>query len=166
MLRKMAVDKICLIQGSFKEGLDQEVRDYQRIGVFIDYSYKSAKVLKRAFALSKSCSILHIVHILSTKLPYHSKPLVGLDPEYHQLLRQHAEELIEKSEKKAKDAGINYQVHLLEGDPAVEILKFAQEAKLDLIILGSKDKIGSAKNLGSVSSHIAAEAKCSVLIER
>jgi len=166
LLRKMAADKICMIQGSFKEGLDQEVRDYKKIGVFIDYSYKSAKVLKRAFALSKSCSILHIVHILSTKLPYHNKPLVSLDPEYHQLLRQHAEELVEKAEKKAAEAGINYQVHLLEGDPAVEILKFAQEAKLDLIILGSKDKIGSAKNLGSVSNHVAAEAKCSVLIER
>ena len=161
----MTIKQVCEL-GSFKEGIDQPVTDYKRVAVAIDNSYKAAKVLRRALLMSKNCSILYIIHVMQTMLPYAMKSTISMEPEYKDILQNESTALFEVAKKKADEAKLNYETVLLEGDPAEEMLKFLKENKIELIIVGSKDKIGSAKNLGSVSSKIAAEATCSALIER
>ena len=162
----MMPKQICELQGSFTEGFNQIVSDYKTMAVAIDNSYSSAKVLRRALLLSKGCSMLYIIHVLQTKLSYENKSAITIDPSYYEIQQKQSMDLLKIAKKMAEISGVTFETVLLEGDPVEEMLKFTSEKSLELIILGSKDKIGSTKNLGSVSSKVSVEAKCSVLIER
>ncbi len=64
--------------------------------------------------------------------------------------------------------GINVEVEILMGKASDSILKFANQNKIELIVIGSKGLHGMKKivALGSVSRRISEEAKCPVLIIR
>ncbi|MGB9133178.1 MAG: universal stress protein [Methanosarcina sp.] len=70
-------------------------------------------------------------------------------------------------EEKAKAAGLEAESILLNGNPAEEIVNFAEEQKVDMIIVGSLGK-GRFERvvLGSVSEKIVRHAKVPVLVVR
>jgi nucleotide-binding universal stress UspA family protein len=54
---------------------------------------------------------------------------------------------------------------LLEGHPATEIVRFAQDATIDLIVMGTHGRTGLERLLmGSVAEKVMREAPCSVLV--
>jgi nucleotide-binding universal stress UspA family protein len=54
---------------------------------------------------------------------------------------------------------------LLEGDPAGEIVDYAREASIDLIVMGTHGRSGLERLLmGSVAEKVLREAPCSVLV--
>jgi nucleotide-binding universal stress UspA family protein len=54
--------------------------------------------------------------------------------------------------------------HLKEGDPAAEILRLAQEARVDLIVMGMHGRTGLGRLLmGSVAERVVRQAPCPVL---
>ncbi|MCX7700998.1 MAG: universal stress protein [Gemmataceae bacterium] len=54
---------------------------------------------------------------------------------------------------------------LLEGDPAQEIIKYAREANIDLIVLGTHGRTGKDRLLmGSVAEKVMRDGPCSVLV--
>jgi nucleotide-binding universal stress UspA family protein len=67
----------------------------------------------------------------------------------------------------AEERGIEARTKLLAGDPAHEIVAYADEIDADLIVVGSRGlgKIGSAL-LGSVSHKLLHEAKRPVMVVR
>ena len=75
-----------------------------------------------------------------------------------------AERIIDQA--KAHFAGNFASVHGLikGGDPAVEVLKTADEMKVDLIAIGSRGLKGVKGMLGSVSRRVLGRAPCTVLI--
>lgn len=151
---------------SFYEGFNRVKSFYPSIMAAVDYSFVSAKVLERAILLAKmGCARLHIVHVIRTRLPLQARATTEIDPSYKDVLIRDAASLFEAASKKAAEAGVEYTTMRLEGDPAEEILKYADENGISLIVIGSKEKATTA-HLGSVSSRVAAEARCSVLIER
>lgn len=152
--------------GLFVEGFDKVTSHYRTMMVAVDYSYVSAKVFERALLLAKAnCSNLHIVHVIRTRLPLQSRETSAIDPSYKDVMIRDSITLFEIASKKASEAGVPYVTARLEGDPAEEILKYAEENGIELIVIGSKEK-AKTSYLGSVSSRVASEAKCSVLIER
>jgi nucleotide-binding universal stress UspA family protein len=67
----------------------------------------------------------------------------------------------------ARQGLIAHQQLAVEGNPAEEILKFAEEVRADLIAMGSHGKTGALRFLmGSVSRKVLDHAKCPVLIVR
>ena len=64
--------------------------------------------------------------------------------------------------------GIDVQVEVLIGRAANSILKFANQTKTDLIVIGSQGLHGIKKitAIGSVSRRVSEEAKCPVMIIR
>ncbi len=57
------------------------------------------------------------------------------------------------------------QLELVTGDPAEEIIRLANIYKADLIVIGSRGLTGMKKIVqGSVSSQVAEDAHCSVLV--
>ena len=51
-----------------------------------------------------------------------------------------------------------------EGDPATEILQFAQQIKCDLIVMGTHGRTGLGRLfLGSVAEQVLRKAPCAVL---
>jgi len=62
----------------------------------------------------------------------------------------------------------NTEIHVshvfLEGDPATEIIRFARDAGIDLIVMGTHGRTGAERLLvGSVTEKVMREAPCSVL---
>ena len=64
----------------------------------------------------------------------------------------------------AKGGGIEIEVHGPNGDAASAILSVAEEAKADLIVLGSKGMQGARRVLGSVPNKVSHHAPCDLLI--
>lgn len=53
----------------------------------------------------------------------------------------------------------------LTGDPAVEIIRYAQDAAMDLIVMGTHGRSGLERLLmGSVAEKVMREAPCSVMV--
>jgi nucleotide-binding universal stress UspA family protein len=54
---------------------------------------------------------------------------------------------------------------LLEGDPATEIVRYSQDAMIDLIVMGTHGRSGLERLLmGSVAEKVMRDAPCSVLV--
>lgn len=54
---------------------------------------------------------------------------------------------------------------LLEGDPAAEIARFAADANIDVIVIGTHGRTGVDRLvMGSVAERVMREAPCSVLV--
>jgi nucleotide-binding universal stress UspA family protein len=70
-------------------------------------------------------------------------------------------------EKNAKEADIPLETKIVYGDPADELLNFAEKEEIDVIVIGSSGKgFLRRKLLGSVSHKIVMHAKCSVYVVR
>ena len=67
----------------------------------------------------------------------------------------------------ARQGLISHRQTVVEGEPASEILKFADKTGVDLIAMGSHGRTGVLGFfLGSVSRKVLDQAKCPVLIVR
>ena len=68
-------------------------------------------------------------------------------------------------EEKAAQAGVKCNTKILFGEPGAEIVKYACDNKMDLIVIGSRG-LNSLQEfvLGSVSHKVAKRANCPVMI--
>lgn len=84
-------------------------------------------------------------------------------------LKENGEEVLNsmgKEFQKPDNAMIKFQPMLVEGDPASEIVKIAEEKNVDVIVMGTgKSKIDKHL-LGSVSEKVVHSAPCTILLIR
>ncbi len=136
--------------------------DYSKILVCCDGSKYSENAIRKACSLAKKYqSELTLIHVIDRT----RKSDVFAGTEYTQILRRYAKSTLEKAEKIAIGDDIEPKIIIREGNVANEIIKFSKEAKIDLLVVGSKG-LGAVLQffLGSISSKIANHALCSVLI--
>jgi len=63
------------------------------------------------------------------------------------------------------DASIRVRHVLLEGEPAAEIVRYAQDMNMDLVVMGTHGRTGLERRLmGSVAEKVMRQATCSVLV--
>jgi nucleotide-binding universal stress UspA family protein len=75
------------------------------------------------------------------------------------------QEVLDKCRQQAGEFGIEFYQEMLSGYPAEEIIKYAEENHIDLIVMGHIGKSAAAGFLlGSVSQKVSAHSKCSVVI--
>ncbi|MGA2122611.1 MAG: universal stress protein [Methanoregula sp.] len=66
---------------------------------------------------------------------------------------------------RARAGGVNLETVTLEGKPAAEIVRFAAENGIDLIVIGTQGKRGFERLLlGSVAEQVVRLAPCKVLV--
>ncbi len=126
----------------------------KRILVATDGSDHARKAIGYACDIaSKYDAAIYLIHVISLPPTTHSEA-------FFEPLRDHArkagEDIIRKAEKDARKKGIkNVQISLVDGDPTSEILKYAEENDVDMIVLGSRGlgKLGMLM-LGSVSHKV------------
>ncbi len=76
-------------------------------------------------------------------------------------------EAVKRVEEMAKVAGIPIEGKIIEGNPANDIMKFAEESKMDLIVIGGIGKTGLEKFLlGSVAEKVVRNSKVPVMVVR
>ena len=110
---------------------------------------------------------VYAVYVIDTT-PYRSVPLDKIwSKEVLDEFEQAGHEATSYVEKIGKAAGVEVESKVLKGHPAEKIVSFAEDNKIDMIIMGSLGKGGYERVvLGSVSEKVLRHAKIPVLIVR
>jgi universal stress protein A len=142
---------------------------YQKIVVAIDLSSESAAIIKRALDVVASDGEIHLIYVQEPMdsvymgvVPY-GPVFVGMD-EVEDNLRS-------ELEQKLDDIGEKYGVpedrrHFLNGAPAREIHRFAEDNGVELIVLGTHGQKGVQLLLGATANSVLHGADCDVLAVR
>ena len=140
---------------------------FKNILVGVDGSESSKKALKKAVELAKTLGAkLNIVAVVK---PIELAAIDYIPPED---IEQYEMEQIEKVKPCLKEAadfarenGIEPAVKILEGEPAEELMDYADENNCDLIVVGYRGKGGFKKLLlGSTAGNLVKYANQSVLV--
>ena len=131
-----------------------------------DFSDNSDQALKYACSLAVQFSAdLHLIHVVhDTGL---TAPAGFLPPDYYEQRRQSADEELAALSDKALNYTGNVIRSVCEGQPFVEIIRYAKENEIDMIIMGTHEYLG-LKHLimGSVAENVVRKAHCPVLTVR
>jgi nucleotide-binding universal stress UspA family protein len=141
----------------------------KRILVPVDFSAPSRAALWRAGELATALgATVELLHVVDLPQPPHviSEGHVPLPPEYRQ-------DVLRETESHLRDwletAMIPATIHraLGEGQPFVEIVKYAREHGVDLIVMGTHGRGGMSRLLlGSVADKVIRTAPCPVMTVR
>ena len=72
---------------------------------------------------------------------------------------------LQTTASKLHDSGVEFATQVLEGDPATEIVRYARDTGIRLIVMGTHGRTGVERLLmGSVAEKVMREAPCSVLV--
>ncbi|MEX1295931.1 MAG: universal stress protein [Candidatus Limnocylindrales bacterium] len=81
--------------------------------------------------------------------------------------RSERETLLVKTVRGARDAGVNAEFLVWEGDAGDSIAAAAEAEHADLVVVGTRGRSGAERMLlGSVSDHVVRHAECPVLVVR
>lgn len=143
---------------------------FKEIAYCTDFSDNALEAFQVARELAwRYGAHLHILHAIVTfSAPLHEAYMpMEYDAKFVERVSLAAKNSIEEryiSQLKEKQ---HYSIHLLSGYPATEIIEFARENKIDLIVMGSHGLTGLAHVFfGSTADRVVRKAPCSVLTVR
>ncbi|MCF6185975.1 MAG: universal stress protein [Desulfobulbaceae bacterium] len=144
---------------------EKPFRPYSHILLATDFSPHAELAARRALEMvDKYGAKLSIVHVLDNMILYDGfiEPVVIDQVSLYQELETSSRQLLDKLVDRmgVQDRA---EVHLLGGSPRDELLRFAGEKEVDLIVLGSHGRRGLDRLLGSVAAGITNRADCDVL---
>ena len=136
--------------------------EIKHIVVALDESGEPKKGLEKAIYIAKlSDAKITGVNVINVD----TTTLAAAVTDYGNYLKKKAEEMLDSTKRYCEKQGIQFASKILDGSPASKIAEFAEEGKVDLVIVGSKGLGGfRAKVLGSVANSIVHESKVSVLV--
>lgn len=138
---------------------------FNRILVAVDGSKMSDKALKAALQFSSErYSKVGVIYVGKNLTIPQGMTEESIN-EIYDSLKSGGEEVLKKAEALAKEYEVEIETRYVVGDPAVQIIKEAEEGRYQLIVVGSRG-LGGLKELmlGSVSHKVSQLAKCPVLI--
>ncbi len=149
-------------KGDYKQVYRHFLTMFARLLVAYDGSENSKRALEVAVDLAVRCGArVHVTKVVDLA------SLMGLELEGQVIdeLKSKAEREVHEAVELARSKGVNADGSVLVGDPVESIVELAQEMGVDLIVTGSRG-LSRLKRilLGSVSTGILTEAKCSVLV--
>jgi nucleotide-binding universal stress UspA family protein len=127
-----------------------------------DFSARSEYAFPLACSLARDHDArLLVMHVVPPPqaVGYDEMPLPPpLSPEYNEQMAANLRRL------QPPDPALRVEYRLEEGFAATEILRLAEEAKADLVVMGMHGRTGLSRLvLGSVAEHVVRKARCSVL---
>ena len=141
----------------------------QRILLPTDFSNYSAAATKYACELaSKFDAELHVLHTLETLSPYRPGFEMGVAlPKYLNETEADAEKSLNKVLDPHWSAGHRVIRTMVVGSPKTEIVRYARQHNIDLIVLSTHGRTGLAHVImGSVAENVVRTAPCPVLTVR
>ena len=126
---------------------------FKKILIATDGSKRTQNAVETGLELAREHqSRVYAVYVVDT-VTFTSVPMDVTWENMYQLLKEEGEEAVGRV-KAAAPAGVDVETHVLEGNPALEITKFAKDNGIDRILLGS------------VAEKIVRIAPCPVLVIR
>lgn len=143
----------------------------KRIVLATDLAEASSGATRAATGLAKSSDAeLMIAHVLHVPIPPVGGPGTGAAGLYMQLekdARAHVETVLSGLAERAAARGIKVTTAILNGVADEEIIRFAEEKKADIVVIGTHGRKGVSRFfLGSVAARVIANASCPVLTVR
>lgn len=134
-----------------------------------DFSDNSNQALDYASALAQKFDAeIHLLHVLQDLIALIPEPGVALIPgDFHEELKQSAEQSLKQVLGSDSASGLSVVRATRDGTPFVEIIRYAKENDVDLIVMGTHGRSGlSHVLLGSVAERVVRKAPCPVLTVR
>ena len=148
---------------------------FKNILVPLDCSKYAENSLKVAIEIAKKFnSNILLIHVVSGKQEYCRSGITGkirvkcnLDEITEEDIPMVCNELLDMSKQRAIAEGVTVKTILKQGKIVEEILSIIKERQIDLVVMGSRGQSMLKKLfLGSVSSGVAKEAVCPVLLTK
>lgn len=145
----------------------------KKILVALDNSEYAEKVMHKAVELANlyKASLIGVSVMEDTYIEgcNECEPWVTSTKDYWKTSYQHVLEkcsnIINEGQGCTEESCIIFEHKMLTGNPAEEIIKYAEQYGIDLIVLGHLGKAASSGfTIGSVAQKVAAYSKCSVFI--
>jgi nucleotide-binding universal stress UspA family protein len=141
-----------------------------RILVATDFSDASQQALRYAQGLAEAFKAsLHVLHVLED-LAAHAwttEVYVAALPGVHEEMERQARERLDQIFDPDERARLQVQTVLRVGSPFVEVVRYARDEKMDLIVMGTHGRGAIAHMLlGSVAERVVRKAPCPVLTVR
>ena len=133
----------------------------KRILVPTDFSECSRTAIQVAVALANSDpeAMLTVLHVVEPSVPSYDEDLGVLEPE---ALQTELEAL-----SASRDHSVRIEAEICYGEPSAEILRYAGEHAIDLIVMGMHGKSGLLDFLvGDTAEKVLRKASCPVLTVR
>jgi universal stress protein A len=150
-------------------GQESDMSNYQNILVAVDLSSESGLVLSKAALIGADDAELHVVYVQEPM----DNVYVGIVPQsaafsgLGDLEAQLAEELKHKLNALGEKFAIPADhLHILNGSPAHEIHRFAQDNDIQLVVIGTHGQKGLQLLLGSTANAVLHGSGCDVLSVR
>ncbi len=142
---------------------------YRKILIATDGSKSVRKAVETAVELAKiSGAKLYAVYVIAsggTSIPIPKD--AGLERATLEYFRTEGKEATAYVEKSGEFADVDVESIILEGNPANEIVDFAEKNDIDLIVMGTLGRTGIQRFLlGSVAENVVRHSKKSVLVIR
>ena len=140
---------------------------YQRILIATDGSEPNKKAVTYGIELARlSGAKVNVAYVVDTAA-FASVPMDAGWEMMYELLQKEGNEAIQQIVDDAKASGIDIEGSLLEGHPSHEIIEFAQNNEIDVIVLGTLGKGGLDRFLlGSVAEKVTRNSKVPVFVVR
>ncbi|WP_407354885.1 universal stress protein [Methanolobus sp. WCC5] len=140
---------------------------YKNIFIATDGSKQNRKAVQHSIELARlSGAKLYAGYVVDTAA-FASIPMDAGWEMMYELLEKEANVATDSVEDLAKEAGIVCETVTLEGNPSHEIIEFADNNNVDLIVMGTLGKTGFDRFLlGSVAEKVTRNSKVPVLVVR
>ena len=134
-----------------------------RVLVPIDFSEESFQAQERTREFVEDASHLYIIHVLPHLNP--GEPGILWETTDDETRKEYVRKKFQERFHGKEYEGVHFQVTI--GDPAAEIIDYAESQKIDLIVIPSHGRTGLRRFfLGSVAEKVIRFAHCPVLILR
>lgn len=140
------------------------VEQYKNILVAVDGSEQSYDALREAIETAQANdSQLKILYVLNDKLaniPVHLDTMT-----LYKSVQEHSDYVVDQVQGYLKDTEVNFEIVRLTGSPKREIINYAKENNIDLIVLGSTGLDAIDRFIiGSTTQYIVNHASCNVMV--
>lgn len=134
---------------------------YERILVPTDGSTGTAHVALQAIDLAEQYgATIHALHVVD-------ETVEGLATDAGEQLRKQGQQAVDQIERMAQAHGVDAVTVVEEGDPAEDIVAYAEAEDVDLIVTGTHGRSGVRRRLiGSVAERLVRRAPCPVMTVR
>jgi universal stress protein A len=144
--------------------------EINRILLPTDFSEYSAAARKYACAFAEQFRAeLHLLHVIHDLAPLVPEPGIVIPPpaDYLRDIELNAQAMLERAVDAQWAAGKKIVRVVRQGPPFLEIIRYAREANIDLIVIGTHGRTGLVHVLmGSVAEKVVRKAPCPVLSVR
>jgi len=140
---------------------------YDRILVPTDGSAGVERAVEHAARLALAHdATLHAVYVVNTA-SFASLPMETSWEGVSDMLREDGEEALERVERIARGHGVPVDSTVIDGSPSREIVRYASENGIDLVVMGTQGRGGIDRLLlGSVAERVVRSAPMPVLTVR